>query len=48
VVAFRPIEHVGVAQEWNISGAQAGQFGLALVTFLYVDILDCVSSDTRF
>jgi len=44
VVAFRPIEHVGVAQEWNISGAQAGQFGLALVTFLYVDILDCTGT----
>ncbi|KAH0609903.1 uncharacterized protein H6S33_012449 [Morchella sextelata] len=43
VVAFHPIEKILVAQEWNLSGA-GSQFGLALVTFLYVDILDCTGT----
>lgn len=44
VVDFHPIQHVLVAQDWNITGDQAGQFALALVTFLYVDILDCTGT----
>jgi adenine/guanine/hypoxanthine permease len=30
-------------QEWNL-GSTGGQFGLALITFLYVDILDCTGT----
>jgi len=44
VVAFQPIRHVLVAQDWNITGAAAGQFMAALMTFLYVDILDCTGT----
>lgn len=44
VVSFHPIKHVLAAQDWNITGPQAGQFGLALITFLYVDILDCTGT----
>jgi len=44
VVDFHPIQHVLAAQDWNITGDQAGQFALALVTFLYVDILDCTGT----
>lgn len=40
VVTFHPIEKVLVVQQWDLSGA-GGQFALALITFLYVDILDC-------
>ncbi|KAL4871457.1 hypothetical protein BDV12DRAFT_164306 [Aspergillus spectabilis] len=43
VVTFHPIQHTLVAQEWNISG-NGGQFGLALITFLYVDILDATGT----
>ncbi|EAU30286.1 hypothetical protein ATEG_09149 [Aspergillus terreus NIH2624] len=39
VVTFHPIKHTLAAQEWDISG-HGGQFGLAFITFLYVDILD--------
>jgi xanthine/uracil/vitamin C permease (AzgA family) len=39
VVAFHPITHTLAAQDWSISG-HGGQFGLAFITFLYVDILD--------
>ena len=44
VVTFHPIQHVLVAQDWNITGSHTGQFALALVTFLYVDILDCTGT----
>jgi len=44
VVTFHPIEHVLVAQDWSITGENAGQFALALITFLYVDILDCTGT----
>lgn len=44
VVAFHPIKRVLVAQDWNITGEKAGQFMVALVTFLYVDILDCTGT----
>lgn len=42
VVAFHKIEKVLNVQEWNIGSLPGGtgQFWLALVTFLYVDILD--------
>lgn len=43
VVAFHPIEKVLAVQKWNIS-EYGGQFGLALITFLYVDILDCTGT----
>ncbi|KAF7626423.1 putative nucleoside transporter [Aspergillus flavus] len=39
VVTFHPIKHTLVAQEWDLSG-HGSQFGLAFITFLYVDILD--------
>jgi adenine/guanine/hypoxanthine permease len=44
VVAFHPIQSVLAAQQWDISGASASQFALALVTFLYVDIIDCTAT----
>jgi len=31
-------------QDWNVGGAQGGQFALALITFLYVDILDATGT----
>ncbi|KAF7560361.1 hypothetical protein G7046_g3775 [Stylonectria norvegica] len=43
VVDFHQIENILNVQEWNISG-YGGQFGLALITFLYVDILDCTGT----
>lgn len=43
VVTFHPIQNTLAVQDWDISGA-SGQFGLALVTFLYVDILDCTGT----
>ncbi|KAK1148201.1 hypothetical protein N8T08_010847 [Aspergillus melleus] len=39
VVTFHPIKHTLVAQDWNIA-EHGSQFGLAFITFLYVDILD--------
>lgn len=44
IVTFHPIQHVLTVQDWNISGSNAGQFALALITFLYVDILDCTGT----
>ncbi|TVY24335.1 putative xanthine/uracil permease [Lachnellula hyalina] len=43
VVTFHPITKTLAAQDWNIAGI-TGQFWLALVTFLYVDILDCTGT----
>ncbi|KAJ4419955.1 hypothetical protein N0V82_004669 [Gnomoniopsis sp. IMI 355080] len=43
VVTFHPISRTLNVQEWNI-GEYGGQFGLALITFLYVDILDCTGT----
>lgn len=43
VVTFHKIEKVLVVQDWDLSGA-GSQFALALVTFLYVDILDCTGT----
>ncbi|OLN86113.1 putative xanthine/uracil permease C887.17-like protein 2 [Colletotrichum chlorophyti] len=43
VVDFHPIQRTLNVQEWNVSG-YSGAFGLALITFLYVDILDCTGT----
>ncbi|KAL5458854.1 hypothetical protein PMIN07_006015 [Paraphaeosphaeria minitans] len=43
VVTFRPIKHILGAQQWDISG-HGGQFALAFISFLYVDILDCTGT----
>lgn len=43
VVSFRAIENTLNVQDWNI-GNYGGQFGLALITFLYVDILDATGT----
>ncbi|KAJ6783077.1 hypothetical protein PWT90_06077 [Aphanocladium album] len=43
VVTVHPIKHILNVQEWNVS-EYGGQFGLALITFLYVDILDCTGT----
>jgi len=43
VVTFHRIKETLGAQDWDVSGA-SGQFGLALITFLYVDILDCTGT----
>ena len=43
VVTFHPIEKVLVAQDWNVAGV-TGQFGLAFITFLYVDVLDATGT----
>jgi len=42
-VTFHPIKSILAVQEWNIS-EYGGQFGLAFITFLYVDILDCTGT----
>ncbi|KAK8046150.1 hypothetical protein PG996_014214 [Apiospora saccharicola] len=44
VVAFHPIKGIFAAQQWDLSGASGTQFALALVTFLYVDIIDCTAT----
>lgn len=43
VVTFHPIKKTLNVQEWNVS-EYGGQFGLALITFLYVDILDATGT----
>lgn len=43
VVSFGGIRDILAVQRWDVS-AHAAQFGLALVTFLYVDILDCTGT----
>lgn len=43
VVTFHPIQRILAVQQWNVS-AYGGQFGLAFITFLYVDILDCTGT----
>ena len=44
VVAFHPIEKVLNVQEWDLSGTIGAKFILALMTFLYVDIIDCTAT----
>ena len=43
VVTFHPIKRVLAVQDWDIS-KYGGEFGLAFITFLYVDILDCTGT----
>lgn len=43
VVTFHGIEKTLGVNEWNLGGV-TGQFGLAFITFLYVDILDCTGT----
>ncbi|KAK0390855.1 hypothetical protein NLU13_0358 [Sarocladium strictum] len=43
VVDFHPITRILAVQQWDI-GSYGGQFGRALITFLYVDILDCTGT----
>lgn len=43
VVDFHRIGKTLNVQDWNVA-AYGGQFGLALITFLYVDILDCTGT----
>ncbi|PVI01691.1 hypothetical protein DM02DRAFT_524460 [Periconia macrospinosa] len=43
VVTFHPIGKILNVNEWDVSG-HGGQFGLALITLLYVDILDCTGT----
>jgi AGZA family xanthine/uracil permease-like MFS transporter len=43
VVTFHPIKSVLNVNRWDISG-HGGQFGLAFITFLYVDILDATGT----
>jgi AGZA family xanthine/uracil permease-like MFS transporter len=43
VVGFHPIKDTLAAQDWDVSNA-GGKFALALITFLYVDILDCTGT----
>lgn len=43
VVTFHPIKRILNVQQWDISG-YGGQFGLAFITFLYVDILDATGT----
>ncbi|OTA94357.1 hypothetical protein M434DRAFT_10748 [Hypoxylon sp. CO27-5] len=44
VVAFHPIESVLNVQNWHLHGTSGAQFALALITFLYVDIIDCTAT----
>ncbi|GAP87583.2 putative inner membrane protein yieg [Rosellinia necatrix] len=44
VIAFHPIESTLAMQQWNLQGTSGAQFALALVTFLYVDIIDCTAT----
>ncbi|KAI1079301.1 xanthine/uracil permease family protein-like protein [Whalleya microplaca] len=44
VVAFHPIKSVLAVQEWDLQGTSGAQFALALITFLYVDIIDCTAT----
>ncbi|RDA88907.1 hypothetical protein CP532_5470 [Ophiocordyceps camponoti-leonardi (nom. inval.)] len=44
VVSFHPIRRILQVQRWDVAGEYGAQFGLALVTFLYVDILDCTGT----
>jgi adenine/guanine/hypoxanthine permease len=43
VVTFHPIGKILNVQRWDIS-SYGGQFGLAFITFLYVDILDATGT----
>jgi AGZA family xanthine/uracil permease-like MFS transporter len=47
VVDFHQISRTLNVQEWDL-GDYGGRFGLALITFLYVDILDCTGTLCEF
>ncbi|KAK8110919.1 uncharacterized protein PG998_007376 [Apiospora kogelbergensis] len=44
IVAFHPIKGILNVQQWSLGEASGTQFVLALVTFLYVDIIDCTAT----
>ncbi|KAJ1329190.1 Purine transporter [Microdochium nivale] len=44
VVAFQPMDMTLAQQEWTLNGSNAAQFALALLTFLYVDVIDCTAT----
>ncbi|KAK8856434.1 xanthine/uracil permease family protein-like protein [Apiospora arundinis] len=44
IVSFHPIKGILNVQQWSLGEASAKQFALALVTFLYVDIIDCTAT----
>lgn len=44
VATFHPIGKTLNVFDWNIGGGHGGNFALALITFLYVDILDCTGT----
>ena len=43
MVTFHPIQTILNVVDWDI-GNQPGQFAMALITFLYVDIIDCTAT----
>ena len=47
VVGVRPIQRVLNVIDWNAS-SNPGQFVIALITFLYVDIFDCTATMYRY
>lgn len=44
VVSFHPIKSTLLVQDWGAVKEHPGEFVLALITFLYVDILDCTGT----
>lgn len=44
VIGIEPLKHTLVAQDWEIGGEHAADFFIAMITFLYVDILDCTGT----
>ena len=44
VVDFHPLEKTLNVLQWDVRGAAGTQFALAIVTLLYVDILDCTGT----
>ncbi|KAH6655001.1 xanthine/uracil permease family protein-like protein [Truncatella angustata] len=44
VVSFHPIQSTLFVQDWGLSGATGSEFALALITFLYVDLIDCTAT----
>lgn len=43
VVSFHPIQRTLFKQQWDLTG-YGGRFALAMLTFLYVDIIDCTAT----
>ena len=44
VVAFHPIQHTLAQQQWDLTGVNSTHFVMALLTFVYVDIIDCTAT----